>query len=241
MTEESRLDAEHLIAHAFKISRTEVITRHQKLIETIARRLDDEPLAYIIGSQPFLGLDFIVNKNVLIPRPETELLVETVLRFTTHDSRLTIADVGTGSGCIAVSLASALPNAKLFAIDSVKEALEIAKINAAKHKVSKQIKFLQGDLLTPLQEKVDIIVSNPPYVPTEEINNDWEPRGALDGGKDGLDHIRRLIKEAPNYLKPNGKLFFEFGFGQTDKIRELTKNKGTIIKDYANIPRIIYL
>ena len=162
---------------------------------------------------------------------------------------LKIADIGTGSGCIAVALVKSLPLAEVYAIDTSNEALKVARKNAEQYKVDTRCHFVKGNLLEPLKEKVDLIVSNPPYIPAGEISKlqpevkDWEPRQALDGGKDGLDHIRKLLKESPKYLKPNGRLVMEFGFGQAAEIEKLAGanfEKIEIIKDYAGIPRIIY-
>lgn len=259
--EDPRLETEILLAHALKIKRSTLITDQPRAIEPlrqtlfeqfIARRLKHEPTAYIVGYQPFLGLDFKVDKRVLIPRPETELLVEIIIsnpKFTNHlpYSPLTIVDVGTGSGCIAITLAKKIPTARVIAIDLSSGALALAKENAATLNV--KLTFLEGDLLAPLKEKADLIVSNPPYIPTADLADldpdvkDWEPVGALDGGNDGLDYIRRLIKEAPSHLNPGGKLMFEFGFGQAELIKALfTADKRysqvEIFNDYAGIPRI---
>lgn len=258
--EDPRLETEILLAHALKIKHSTLITDQLRAIEPlrqtlfeqfIARRLKYEPTAYIVGYQPFLGLDFKVDKRVLIPRPETELLVENALSLISHSSldicHFSVVDVGTGSGCIAITLAKKLPTAKVIAIDLSVNALALAKENAITHGVN--VSFLEGDLLSPLKEKVDLIVSNPPYIPTADLAGldpdvkDWEPVGALDGGNDGLDYIRRLIKDAPAHLNPGGKLMFEFGFGQAATIRQLFSINPNykdiiIINDYAGIPRI---
>lgn len=258
--DDSRLETELLLAHALKINRLTLITKQHSNIEPqqqslfeqfIARRLKHEPTAYIVGYQPFLGLDFKVDKRVLIPRPETELLVEKALSLISHlsfvISHSSIVDVGTGSGCIAITLAKKIPTASVIAIDLSPSALALAKENSATLNV--KLTFLEGDLLAPLKEKVDLIVSNPPYIPTADLAGldpdvkDWEPVGALDGGNDGLDYIRRLIKDAPSHLNPGGKLMFEFGFGQSELIKALfTADKRysqvEIFNDYAGIPRI---
>ncbi|MFA4844804.1 MAG: peptide chain release factor N(5)-glutamine methyltransferase [Candidatus Margulisiibacteriota bacterium] len=260
-----QIEAEILLAHALGFSRTELISRNdldlapQQLsafVPLLERRLKHEPTAYIVGYQPFMGLDFYVDRNVLIPRPETELLVEAVLRATNHepqsiprlrsgqanhDPQLTIADLGTGSGCIAIALAKQLPGAKIIACDSSAEALAVARRNARRYQLEGWIDFRQGDMFEPLPEPVEIIVSNPPYIPSAEIDRlqpevkDWEPRGALDGGKDGLDYIRKLLNKAPNHL------IFEFGFGQAGLIKELAKKsypRFEISKDYSGLERI---
>jgi len=218
----------------------------------IKRRLKHEPTAYIIGTQPFLGLDIIVNRSVLIPRPETELLTETAISLVRNAEwgtrNCTLADIGTGSGCIAVALAKSLPLAEVYAIDASNEALKVAKKNAERYKVDSRCHFVKGNLLEPLKEPVDLIVANPPYIPSGEIAKlqpevrDWEPKQALDGGKDGLDYIRKLLKESPKYLKPNGRLVMEFGFGQAAEIEKLAAagfEQREIIRDYAGIPRLL--
>jgi release factor glutamine methyltransferase len=246
-----RLEAELLLTHSLNIQRSELILNQSLTIEKagweqfqrlLKRRLNHEPTAYLIGNQPFYGLEILVDRHVLIPRPETELLVEIVLRSTNHDSLTTIADVGTGSGCIAVALAKNLPPATVYGIDSSGDALKIAKKNAEKNGVAARCHFLNGHLLEPLKEKVDIIVANPPYIPSAEIDKlqpevkDWEPRGALDGGPDGLKYIREIIKAAPK------QLFLEFGFGQAGKVLELAKavyNKSEIRRDHAGLERYL--
>lgn len=179
------------------------------------RRSAHEPLDYILGFREFYGLKFYVDQNVLIPRPETEDLVDQVVKYA-KDKQVTICDVGTGSGCIAISLAKNLPNASIYATDIEPKALSIAKRNAKLHNVGLRIKFLPGSLLLPLKKKVDIIVANLPYVKTEKINTlapkikDWEPRKALDGGRDGMKIYRQLFQAASRKLAPNGKIFYEF-------------------------------
>jgi len=254
--EDPQLEAEILLAHALGLKRTSLITERQIKIETkdflfykdlIERRARHEPTAYITGVQPFMSLDFFVDRSVLIPRPETELLVETALRSTIHDARPTIADIGTGSGVIAVSLAKYMPNIKVIGIDSSPDAIKVAQNNAEHHKVIDCCRFIQGNLLEPLTEPVNVIISNPPYIPSADIDNlqpevrDWEPRGALDGGPDGLNLIRKLISESPKYLKENGYLIFEFGLNQADWILKSAKPHFTnikFIKDYSGIDRI---
>ena len=259
--EDARLEAELLLVYALGIKKSELILYQSKIIETknfkryqelVKRRSKHEPTAYIIGIQPFMSLDIMVDRSVLIPRPETELLAERAISSIRNAEcgmrNFSIADIGTGSGCIAVTLAKRLPQAEVYGIDSSNDALKVAKKNAEMHKVESRCHFLKGNLLEPLKEKVDLIVTNPPYIPSGEISKlqpevkDWEPRQALDGGKDGLDYIRKLLKESPKYLKPNGRLVMEFGFGQAAEIVKLagaTFQDIEIIKDYAGIERII--
>ncbi|MFH1362029.1 MAG: peptide chain release factor N(5)-glutamine methyltransferase, partial [bacterium] len=253
-------EAEILLCHVLKTPRSKLfshperkLTRaEQKLYdELLDRRKKHEPIAYIVQNQPFMSLDFYVNPNVLIPRPETELLVEQAINsLIPHTSYPTpiIADIGTGSGCIAITLAKYLPKAKIIAIDSSKEALKIAERNAKTHRVIKQIEFRLGNLLKPLKEKVDLIISNPPYIPRAEIEKldpdvkDFEPRAALDGGVDGLDYIRKLISQSPSPLKPHtSSLLLEIGYNQGAKAKELAKHyaKVEVIKDLSGHDRIL--
>jgi release factor glutamine methyltransferase len=262
-----RLEAELLLAHALGLKRIELFINYERVLQEnelakfktlIQRRSQHEPIAYITGNQPFMSLEFFVDRSVLIPRPETEELVEKVIDLALAKDRkdpVTIADIGTGCGCIAVSLAKFLPQARVFGTDSSAEAIKIAKQNAEKHQVADRCQFIIGNMFDALfatkalrhegAQKFDIIVSNPPYIPTKDIEGlaedvkIWEPKGALDGGKDGLDYIRKLIEEAPNHLSthssfalrasedkpPKGLLLIEIGIDQADKIKELSKNK----------------
>lgn len=249
------LEAEILLAHALKAKRIQLYIQHEKVLTKdelncfkalIKRRSIHEPIGYITENQPFMGLDYYVDKNVLIPRPETEKLVEVTIDVLSSQADLLIADIGTGSGCIAISLAKFLPEIKVFGVDLSPAAIEIAKRNAEANKVADRCQFIVGDMFDPLEEKVNIIISNPPYIPSSDIDTlditvkDWEPRQALDGGNDGLDHIKKLIEKAPNHLIANGQLLFEFGINQTDKIMELAKDKFEnirIIKDNSGIER----
>jgi len=257
--DDARLEAEILLSYSIKITRTKIIIDLEKVLtpedfakynDLIVRRSLHEPSAYITRIQPFMSLDFFVDRSVLIPRPETELLVETAITyFKSPTINYTIADIGTGSGAIAISLAKYLPNVKVIGIDSSAAAIEIAQKNAKYHKVNDRRRFIQGNLFEPLTEPVNIIISNPPYIPSADIDNlqpevrDWEPRFALDGGPDGLDYIKQLISEGPKYLKENGYLILEFGENQAEKIKSLSEKQFKeikIIKDYSGIERIIF-
>jgi release factor glutamine methyltransferase len=234
------LEAEILLAFALKVKRIQLYIQNERVLseqeeklfhDFLNRRTRHEPTAYITGFQPFMSLDFFVDRSVLIPRPETEELVQVVseeINRRTGDWRpATVADIGTGSGAIAVSLAKYLPKIRVIGTDSSAAALAIAQKNAEFHKVADRCQFLEGNLLEPLKEKVDIIVSNPPYVPTAVINTlqpevkDWEPRGSLDGGIDGLDYVRRLAAAVPGHLKTNGLLLLELNQGQAEKAKSL--------------------
>ena len=218
--------------------------QEKKLKNLVAKRLKGEPMAYLIGHKEFFGLDFKVNKNVLIPCPETELLVEEVLKSVPNSNppvtsadgsalwrtggqilnSITIADIGTGSGNIAITLAKHLPSAKFFAVDISKNALRVAKKNAKKHNVNKRITFLTGPLLKPLPKKVDILVANLPYIPSQKARHlAHSPLIALDGGRDGLKFYQSLLKNAADYLKNDGKIFLEIDPSQTAKIKKLSK------------------
>jgi release factor glutamine methyltransferase len=228
------------------------LNQYQQLLE---RRAKHEPIAYILGKKKFMDWEFVITKDVLIPRPETEILVEKIINIGKKilNFSLIIADIGTGSGIIAISLALSL-NAKVYAIDISACALDVAKLNADKLGVKDKITFLRGDILSPLKKfnlnkKVDFIVSNPPYVASyqfEHLQEDvkFEPKIALDGGKLGLNFYDKIINDSLYYLKEGGYLALEVGFDQAeiinDKIIQTKKFKEiNIIKDYAGIKRII--
>jgi release factor glutamine methyltransferase len=233
-----------LLCHTLGFDRTQLLTRSEEQIaepdyeaylRLVERRTSGEPLQYITGHQEFYGLDFIVTPDVLIPRPETELLVERVTMLASDPSNGAaplIVDLGTGSGCIAIALAVHLPGASLIATDISGAALEIARANAVRHGVQNRIQFIEGDGLEPLSRfklegAVDVLASNPPYVEeaTSELVQrevrEWEPHSALFAGADGLDFYRRLLPDASRYLKPGGYLVCEIGYRQLDAILKL--------------------
>ena len=214
----------------------------------VKRRIKGEPNAYITGHREFYGLDFLVDKRVLIPRPETEILVEQALLRAKNFENPVIADVGTGSGAIAVSLAKNLPQAEIYAVDISKAALKAAGRNSLQHGLQDRIKFVQGDLLEPVPVSVDIIVANLPYVITDEVPKvntaGFEPEHALDGGPDGLDVIKRLCLQARDKLKGNGSLLLEIGMGQSRAAAKLLRetfpsSEIEIIKDLSGIERVV--
>jgi release factor glutamine methyltransferase len=217
--------------------------------ELLARRAEREPLAYILGSREFYNLDFRVDPRVLIPRPETELLVDAALDLAKNKpADLRIADVGTGSGAIAITLAVHLEKATVFALDASEDCLVVAAENAQRHNVSDRVQFLAGDLLAPLPERVDLLVANLPYVTTEEWTgllpelHDHEPRLAFDGGREGLDPIRRLLDTAVGHLRREGVILMEIGASQGDAVadlarRALPQGHVQVRQDYAGLER----
>jgi release factor glutamine methyltransferase len=233
----------------------------EHFVALIDRRLAHEPSAYITGHREFYGLDFLVTPAVLIPRPETETLVEVAIEFIKTDAdapspkserewRAEVLDVGTGSGAIAISLACTLPGAAIIATDASDAALNLARRNARRHGVLERIAFRSGDLLEPLDAPVNLIVANLPYVKTIDWSalppeiRDHEPRLALDGGPDGLDVIRRFLDQAPHYLQPGGAIALEFGPGQSEVLLALARAAfpGSLVNirnDLAGRPRVL--
>lgn len=225
------------------------------------RRAAGEPLQYLLGSQEFCGLDFEVGPEVLIPRPETELLVTEALEALTERSELQsplLADIGTGSGCMAVALAFALPQAVIYATDVSVGALRQARRNALRHGVEPRIRFVEGDLFAALKGKgkgleqegrFHIILSNPPYIPDGELSGlqrevTWEPRLALAGGPDGLAVHRRLLEEAGSYLAAGGRLILEMGQGQVEQLQSMAESLAwseavNVVCDAAGIERVL--
>jgi release factor glutamine methyltransferase len=259
--EEAALDAEVLARHVLDCDRATLLTRARDPLPSafdrlyhalIARRVAREPVAYIIGHREFWGLEFDVTPAVLIPRPETELVVEEALAsLPRRDIVRHIIDVGTGSGCLAVTLAVEFPPANVTATDTSHEALAVAYRNADRHNVIGRITFVQADVLKDLTEPADLIVSNPPYVPAGDAATlqaevaRYEPASALYGGPDGLDVIRRLVGSARQHLAAGGWLIIEFGFGQEAAVREVAREAGwnvaRIRNDLQGIPRVAVL
>jgi release factor glutamine methyltransferase len=258
--ESPRLDAELLLAHVLGMNRAAILARPERQLtpkqltryrDLIGRRGAREPLAYIVGHREFFGLDFAVDPRVLIPRPETELLIEQALRLARQlMAPPQIADVGAGSGGIAVALATHLPEASVYALDDSPGALIVAAANAHRHGVASQVRCLQGDLLDPLSGPVDLITANLPYVTTGEWESlppeirDYEPRDALDGGPDGLALIRRLLARANSYLRPGGAILLEIGASQGGAVSTLAHQhfpKGSVQlhQDYAGLDRLV--
>ena len=216
------------------------------------RRAARAPLQYLLGTQEFRGLDMVVTPDVLIPRPESELLVEEALRAVAGIAEPVMADVGTGSGCIAVAIACECPEATIYALDISASALAVARLNTARQGMRDRIRFIQADLLGAFGavESFDVIVSNPPYIVEQELEAlqpevaRYEPRMALAAGPDGLAFYRRLLREAPSLLKPGGRLIMEMGFGQSEAVIQLARQSGAFDsierrKDAAGIERVL--
>jgi release factor glutamine methyltransferase len=255
----ARRDAEILLLHIIHSERAALLVRWKEVldeaesaqyIELIARRRAGEPIQYILGETEFYGLRFHVASDVLIPRPETEHLVEEVIGLAGRFPAPRIVDVGTGSGCIAIALAANLPNAQLTATDLDAPALALARQNAGRNAVAQRIRFLKGNLLSPVAgELFEIVVSNPPYVSTADRPSlavevrDYEPPLALFAGADGLDAYRALIPEAFAALVPAGFLALEIGYGQAEPVRALLAAAGfnaiEITSDLQGISRVV--
>ncbi len=268
---EARAEVEQIIAHCLGISRM-ILYRDdpeiggdamERIEASVRRRAQREPLQYVLGYTEFLGLIIRVGPGVLIPRPETELLVEEavslIAKCATGASQHAILDLCTGSGCIALALAREFPAARVFGTDISTAAIGFAEENATLNHI-RNATFLRGSFFEPLGRHpdvgisppvFDIIVSNPPYVKTGDLAGlapevrDWEPPEALHGGNDGLDFYRTIIPSAREHLKPNGHLLFEIGIGQVDEIKKIVRSSGyrciAVRKDYAGIDRIIAL
>lgn len=260
-SESPRLDSEVLLAHALGCKRIDLYARHteeaseqgrQQFRELVRQRVEGCPVAYLVGRKEFFSLEFTVNRAVLIPRPDTECVVDECLRLAKAMETPTILDIGTGSGCLAVAIAKHHKTAQLTAVDISPDALAVASENARKHGVVERIQFLLGDLFAPLvpDGRFDFILSNPPYIPHDDIAKlapgvrDYEPHTALDGGGDGFAVFDRLIAEAPAHLKPEGYLLIEIGSPQEAPARERIERHGgyelaKTILDGSGHPRVL--
>lgn len=261
--ENPRLDAEVLLCAVLQCQRIKLYVDFERPLDSeelatyksyVQRRAQHEPLAYILGHREFMRNDFKVTPATLVPRPETELLVESLTKaapFLKPEGDAKILDIGTGSGAIIVSLLDYLPKAKGVGVDISVDALVVAKENAEAIGVKERCGFVRSDLFSrvPLEKKFDIIVSNPPYIPAADIATlakdvQKEPRGALDGGVDGLDFYRRIIAEAMEHLEEEGLLAFEVGIHQSDIVAQLCLEAGFVAtavrKDYAGIGRMVF-
>lgn len=257
---EYKLDAELFIMKAANMTKTSVLINgdkeltesEEKLFNSmVQKRKKGVPAQYILGKCEFMGYEFFVDENVLIPRPDTEVLVETVLKTAENANFQNVIDMCTGSGCIAISLAlNGIKN--VTACDISIGALSTAKKNAEYNNALDKIQFIQGDLFENVDksQKYNAVISNPPYIPTEDISNlmrevrDNEPLTALDGGKDGLDFYRRITNDSLEYLDDGGYLFFEIGYNQGKDLKKIMTDLGfdgiKIVKDYAGLDRVVF-
>ncbi len=260
---DARVEAELLLMHSLSIQRAELYARLGELLPSpegdefyglVERRLRREPTAYILKRCEFYGIELYVDPRVLIPRPETELLVETALVFVERrfgkEQPCSLVDVGTGSGAIAIALALHLPHARIYATDVSADAVDVARLNCGRHGVQGRVELLAGHLLEPLSRPVDLIVANLPYVKDADIPQltpevrDFEPVVALAGGADGLDKVRLLLAEAKDRLLPQGSVMLEIGLGQAEEAVSLAKrhfleSKVDLIRDFAGIERVL--
>ncbi|MFC2021041.1 peptide chain release factor N(5)-glutamine methyltransferase [Chloroflexota bacterium] len=257
--EDPPLESELLLRHVLEIDRVRLYLELDRELNTdlyekfwclIQRRLNHEPTAYITGHREFYGLDFHVDSSVLIPRPESELLVEKAIELARNRPLFTIAEIGTGCGAIAVSLALNLPQARIYASDISALALEVALSNCRRHGVENRVCLLEGDMLDPLPGQVDIIVANLPYVRESELalvnTLSFEPFEALSGGLDGLDKIRRLCTRLADTRRPGGWLLLEIGQGQGEAVTAFLISlfpsaKMELIPDLSGIERVVSL
>lgn len=263
--ESPRLQVELLLAHLLKMPRMKLYLNFDRVVseaeqgvlrEWVKRRGEREPLQHITGTAPFCGLEFAVNREVLVPRPETELLVDEALKWLAARGDAagpaSVLDFGTGSGCIAISIAGKAPAGTVVrAVDISPAALEVARANAVRLGVADRVVFHSGDGFAALEPELrfDLVVSNPPYIPAAEIATlepevrEFDPRLALDGGADGLDYYRRLADEARSRLKPGGRMMLEFGEGQHTDVGALLTAAGwrveCVLKDFTGRERIV--
>jgi release factor glutamine methyltransferase len=260
---DASVEAELLLGHVLGMSKTQLYTEPERgltSVETeylwnlVRRRLDHEPAAYILGHCEFYGIDFCIDSHTFIPRPETELLVEKAVelaqRISHRGKQITIADIGTGCGAIAISLALALPQAKIYATDISDPALQVAEENCRRHAVNGQVELLQGNLLEPLPQPVDMMVANLPYIGncefvdlSQEIR-DYEPAMALAGGRDGLDKIQQMLEQMPGKLNQGAYFLLEIGQGQSGKVTSLIRSYFSqanieLISDLGGIERVV--
>ena len=251
------LDSEILLSKTLNKSREDILINLDKRINKnnisifkkyLLRRSRNEPIAYILEEKEFWSKQFTVNKNTLIPRPETELLVDKILKLY-KEKKISILDIGTGSGCIILSLLSTLKLSTGIGIDISKNAIEIAKKNAAKHNLSNRVRFFIKSCISVYGKKFDLIVSNPPYIEKKDIKNlskdikMYEPKLALDGGNDGLDLIKKVIYKSKSILKNNGMLALEIGNEQIKKVSKILFDNNfrikKVIRDYKNNVRCV--
>lgn len=259
--EEASIISRSLLQYVLKIDRNKLVINKDEEVENnkkneyigyIKEVAAGKPVQYITNKQEFMGLSFFVDENVLIPQPDTEILVEEAIKYANQiKENVEILDMCTGSGCIGVALAKHVKNAKVTLVDISTKALEVAKKNAKENEVKEKVNFIQSDMFENIKSKFDVIVSNPPYIKTKVINEldlqvQNEPHLALDGGENGLKFYEILINEALKYLKENGKIFLEIGYDQKKEVEELARNSKLYkeietVKDLANNDRVIEL
>ena len=254
----AKLDSEILMSKVLQKDRKYIILNFDKELkrqnfllfnELVFKRSLGKPVAYLTGKKYFWKYNFLISEQTLIPRPDTEILIENILKITKHKTRLNILDIGIGSGCILLSILKEKKNFYGTGIDISKKCIEISKINALKLKLLNRLKFFKTDVDNFFYGKYDLIISNPPYINKLDLKNldkdviDFEPKIALDGGLDGTSEIKKVIDRSSDLVKKNGKLVLEIAFGQKHKVKKLLKNKGfyinRIIKDYAKNDRCI--
>ena len=254
----AKLDSEILMAKALGKKREYIILNNDKIIKEqnlkyfkklVHERATRKPIAYLLKKKSFWNSEFYVNKNTLIPRPDTEIILEQILKFTKNKNYLNILDIGVGSGCILLSILKERKNFYGTGIDISRNSLDICKMNAKKLLLDRRVKFFKSDVDKFAIGKYDLIVSNPPYIKRcdlKYLESDvikFEPKLALDGGLDGLSVIRKVIKKSSELLKKNGKFILEIGFDQKNKVIKLLNNKGfyinSTVKDLANNDRCI--
>ena len=259
-----RMETEELFSGALKVGREEIFLRPERVLTEpekntlrsfVERRVLREPVAYILRTKEFWSLDFTITPEVLIPRPETEILVGTLLSLNTKkpdELSFRLLDIGTGSGVIAVVAAKEIPNCQVTATDYFQSVLTVAKLNSERHGVSDKIHFVKSNIFSHLPKVLyDCIVSNPPYVKTSNLNDlvsdviDFEPRGALDGENDGLGFYKRIIPKALNYLKNGGFIILEIGETQANAVTGLFRSTGhyekiNVVQDYSGYDRVVF-
>ena len=254
----AQLDTEILMAKALGKSREYIILNHDKVLnienleyfkKLVDERATRKPIAYLLNKKFFWKSEFYVNKNTLIPRPDTEIIIEQILKVTKNKNYLRILDIGIGSGCILLSILKERKNYYGIGIDISKDSLEISKINAKKLLVEERIKFYKSDVDKFAQGKYDLIVSNPPYIKSSDLKylesdvSKFEPKLALDGGLDGMSEIRKVVNKSSELIKKKGKLILEIAFDQKNEVKKLLKDKGfyidNTVKDFAQNNRCI--
>ncbi len=257
--ESPTIDARILLIHACGVTRNDLVTDPYREIATekvavldgfLARRENREPVAHIVGKKSFWNIELKSDSRALVPRPETEVIVDLVLKFHKDDKDLKVLDLGTGTGAILLALLSERQDWSGMGIDASDSALELARENAEIHNLSTRAILQKGDWFEGINEVFDIVVSNPPYIPSKDMETldkdvrEFDPLNALDGGEDGLDPYRIIFKVIHQYLKPNGFFALEFGINQTEEIKELAQanenlHEFHIVKDLSNIERVI--